>query len=202
MNQGATQHRGTIILCSVFSLIVGGMVGYFTPHPQRSAPIVVSTPPLTATSPPTATLAPIRVHVTGAVCQPAVYTLPAGSIVQGAVDAAGGPASDADLDRINLAVELRDQQQVYVPHRGETSPAPLASGGVSGGGGAAGALINVNTATAAELEKLPRIGPTMAQRILDYREANGPFATVEDIQNVPGVGPATFEGFKDLITVN
>ena len=119
--------------------------------------------------------------------------------MQDAIDVAGGPASDADLDRINLAIELRDQQQVYVPREGEThSPPPI-----SGGGGAAdtGALVNINTATAAELETLPRIGPTMAGRILEYREANGPFKAIEDIQNVQGIGLTTFEGLRDLITV-
>ncbi len=202
MGQGtARYHRGHIILYSVLSLIVGGVVGFFSPHRQPSTPIVVSTPIPTSTPLPTATPAPIRVHVSGAVRQPAVYELAPGSIVQDAVDAAGGPASDADLDCINLALELRDQQQVYVPRQGETSPPPPVSGGEPQGGGSTGLPININTATTAELETLPRIGPTMAQRIVEYREANGPFAAIEDIQNVPGIGPATFEGMKDLITV-
>jgi len=201
MDQGAARYRGYIILCSVLSLIVGGLIGYFSPHPQADTPIVFSTPLPTSTPLPSPTPSPIRVHVSGAVRQPAVYELPVGSIIQDAVNAAGGPASDADLDHINLAMELRDQQQVYVPRQGETDPPPVVSGGESGGEGAVGALVNINTATAAELETLPRIGPAMAQRILDYREANGPFATIEDIQNVPGIGPATFEGLKDMITV-
>ncbi len=200
-DQGTGQYRGYIILCSVLSLIVGGVVGYFIPRPQPSMPIVVSTPLPTPTSLPTPTLAPIRVHVSGAVHHPDVYELPPGSIVQDAVDVAGGPASDADLDRINLALELQDQQQVYVPHQGETNPPPPVSGGASDGGGSAGVLVNINTATAAELETLPRVGPVTAQRILEYREANGPFETIENIQNVPGIGPATFEGLKELITV-
>jgi competence protein ComEA len=98
-------------------------------------------------------------------------------------------------------VELRDQQQVYVPRRGETNPPPVISDGGSGGEGTTGAQVNINTATATELETLPRVGPVTAQHILEYREANGPFATIEDIQNVPGIGPATFEGFQDMITV-
>lgn len=202
MGQGtARYHRGHIILYSMLSLIVGGVVGYFGWHPQPIPPIVVSTPIPTPTLLPTPTPAPMRVHVSGAVRQPAVYELAPGSIVQDAVDAAGGPAADADLDCINLALELRDQQQVYVPRRGEMGPPPPVSGGEPDSGGPAGALININTATTAELETLPRIGPTMAQRIVEYREANGPFATIEDIQDVPGIGPATFEGLKDLIAV-
>ena len=201
MDQGIRRHKGYIIFCSALSLVVGGVVGYFTPHHQPSAPIVVSLPPPTSTPFPTPTPAPIRVYVSGAVRQPAVYELPPGSIVQDAVDMAGGPASEADLDRINLALELFDQQQVYVPFQGEVDSPPVVSGGEPGSTAPAGGLINVNTATVAELEALPRIGPTMAQRIVTYREANGPFAAIEDVQNVPGIGPATFEELEGLITV-
>ncbi len=203
MDQGVGKQRGYIILCSVLSLIVGGGVVYFTLRPQKtSTPIVVSTPLPTSTLPPTAiaTPSPIRVYVSGAVRQPAVYELPPGSIVQDAMSAAGGPATDADLDHINLALELQDQQQIYVPRHGGSNQPPSVSGGASGSGETTGAPININTATAAELEALPRVGPTMAQRIIEYREANGPFATIEEIQNVPGIGPATFEGFKDPVT--
>jgi competence protein ComEA len=201
-NQGIGKQRGYIILGSVLGLIVGGAVGYFTPHPQRtSAPIVVSTPLPTPTPSPIPTPAPIRVYVSGAVRQPAVYELFPGSIVQDAVNVAGGPAPDADLDCINLALELQDQQQVHVPRQGETNPPPSVSGGSSGSGETMGAPININTATAAELETLPRVGPTMAQRIVEYRESNGLFKTIEEIQDIQGIGPATFEGFKDMITV-
>jgi competence protein ComEA len=198
MDQGDARCRGYIILCSVLSLIVGAAIGYFVTRPQDSPPIIVSTPLPTPTPPPSPTPSPIRVHVAGAVHQPGVYRLPASSIVQDAIDVAGGPASDADLDRINLAIELRDQQQVYVPREGETSSPPPVSGGEGSRG--ADTLVNINTASQAELETLPRIGSELAERILDYREANGPFKTIEDIQSVPGIGPATFERLKDLIT--
>ncbi len=199
MDQGAAQHQGVIIICSVLSLIVGGAIGYFTPRHQASTPLVISTPFPTSTPTATPTPSPIRVHISGAVRQPAVYELSPGSIVQDAVDLAGGPAPDADLDRINLAMELRDQQQVYVPRQGETNPPPSISGG--GSGESVRGLININTATAAELETLPRIGPAIAQRIVEYREVNGPFEAIEEIQNVPGIGEKTFEGFKDMIVV-
>jgi competence protein ComEA len=201
MDQGMTRHRAVIILCSVLSLIVGGAVVYFTSHRQSSTPIIVSTPLPTSTPLHTPTPAPIRVYVSGAVQMSAVYELPPGSIVQDAVSAAGGPTSDADLDHINLAVELCDQQQVYVPRRGETNPPPPVSGGDPASSGQEETLVNINTAPAVELETLPRIGPTLAGRIVEYREANGPFETVEQIQNVPGIGPATFEGLRDLIAV-
>jgi competence protein ComEA len=199
MEQGTVRHWGYAILGVVLALIVGGVIGYFAPHPPPDTPIIVSTPLPTHTPPPSPTPSPIRVHVAGAVHQPGVYRLPANSIIQDAVDVAGGPASDADLDRINLAIELRDQQQVYVPREGETSSPPPVSGGEGSEG--TDTLVNINTATQAELETLPRIGPELAQRILDYREANGPFETIEDIQNVPGIGPGTFEGLKDMIVV-
>jgi competence protein ComEA len=204
MDQRLGKQQGYIILCSVLSLVVGGAVVYFTLRPQKTnPPIIVSTPFPTPTLSPTAsaTPAPIRVYVSGAVLQPAVYELAPGSIIQDAVKAAGGPADDADLEYINLALELRDQQRIHVPRQGESNPPPAVSGGSSGSREAAGAPININTATAAELETLPRVGPTMAQRIIKYREANGPFATIEEIQNVQGIGPATFEGFQGLIAV-
>jgi competence protein ComEA len=200
MQQGTTRYRGIIVLCSVLGLIVGGVSGYFTPHPQTPAPIAVSLPPPTSTPLPTPTLAPIRVHVAGAVRLPAVYELLPGSIVRDAVEAAGGPSPDADLDHINLALELCDQQQIYVPCQGETDPPPPVSGATQDDGGQVNTPVNINLAMATELETLPRIGPAIAQRIIEYREANGPFAAIEDIQDVPGIGPATFEGLKDLIT--
>ena len=201
MDQGITRHRAVIILCSVLSLIVGGAVVYFTSYRQSSTPVIVSTPLPTSTPPHTPTPSPIRVHVSGAVRMPAVYELPPGSIVQDAVNAAGGPTSDADLDHINLAVELCDQQQVYVPRRGEVNPPPPVSGASRAAAGQEDMLVNINTAPAAELETLPGIGPALAGRIVEYREANGPFENIEQIQNVPGIGPATFEGLRDLITV-
>jgi competence protein ComEA len=194
----AGRTRAYVILCAVVSLIVGGVIGYFSPHPQPNAStIVVSTPPPAPTSFPTSTPGPIRVHVSGAVRQPDVYELPAGCIVKDAVEAAGGPTDSADLDGINLAVELRDQQQVYVPRQGEVVPMAPASAG----GGAASGPVNINTATAAELETLPGIGPKTAEAIVEYREANGPFETIEDIMDVPGIGEGTFEKIKDRITV-
>jgi competence protein ComEA len=138
------------------------------------------------------------VYVSGAVREPDVYRLPPGSIVEDAVEAAGGATDDADLECINLAQELADQQHVHVPRAGEESPPPALSGGQAAGDHA----ININTATASELEELPGIGPVMAARIVDFREANGPFAGVEDIQDVVGIGPATFDGLKDLIAVD
>ncbi len=199
MGQEGARYRGYILLCSVFFLIVGGVLGYLTPRHQPSTPIAVYTPLPQPRLLATPTPVPIRVYVSGAVRQPDVYELPRGSIIKDAIAAAGGITSEADLDCINLAQEVQDQQQVHVPRRGEAGPP--APGASSGAGNTRTGSININTATATELETLPRIGPTMAQRIVAYREANGPFKTIEDIQDVPGIGPTTFAGIKDLITV-
>ena len=164
----------------------------------RPAPIEVITPVLSpALEPPSSpTPAPLRVYISGAVSHPDVYLLPPQSIVKDALAAAGGPTEEADLDRLNLAMELRDQQQVHVPRRGEAVPAAVPPGGASAGG-----PININTATVEELDALPGVGPAIAGRIVDYREAYGPFATIEAIMNVKGIGSATFEEIKGLITV-
>ena len=202
MEERRATHRGYVILLVVMGLVAGGVIGYFTPRAKRDdAPIAVSTPPPTPTPYPTATPPPLRVYVSGAVQNPAVYQLAPGSIVRDAVDAAGGPLSSADLTHLNLALELRDQQQVHVPREGEEAPPPAVSGRASESVGAAGGLVNINTATARELETLPGIGEVTAQRIIDYREANGPFEAIEDIQNVSGIGPKTFEALKDLVTL-
>ncbi|MDW8327435.1 MAG: ComEA family DNA-binding protein [Anaerolineales bacterium] len=173
------------------------------------------------------TPAPVRVYVLGAVRTPGVYPLARGSIVEDALKAAGGALPNADLHGLNLAQVLQDGDRVDVPEipptatpppptvtvgPGTPSPTPLPTTAAtetpapvpSRSGPSlpvAGAKININTATLAELDTLPRIGPALAQRIIDYRNANGPFRRIEDIQNVRGIGPATFERIKDLITV-
>jgi len=163
---------------------------------QQTAPIVVVPPPtLAPTLPPT--LAPLRVYVSGAVATPGVYTLPPRSLVNDALKAAGGAAADADLEKINLAQELRDQQQIHVPRKGEAAPQQP----TTGPGSPAAKKININTATLAELDTLPKIGPATAQHIIDYRAKNGPFKKIEDLKNVSGIGDATFDGLRDLITV-
>jgi len=143
---------------------------------------------------------PLVIDVSGAVSRPGVYKLPQGSRVQDALQAAGGALPEADLGTLNLAGPLDDGSLVRVPVKGESQSPPSRSGNVSIPG-ASGSLTNINTATQEELENLPGIGPTLAQRIVEYRQANGPFATIEAIQEVSGIGPGTFEKIKDLITV-
>jgi competence protein ComEA len=128
-----------------------------------------------------------------------VYTLEPDSIIKDALTAAGGPTDEADLDRINLAQALVDGQQIYVPHLGEENP-PVQVPSSQRSQPIVGSRVNINTADLTALDSLPGIGPALAQRIVDYRQANGPFARPEDITNVSGIGPATLERIQDLIT--
>ena len=146
----------------------------------------------------------VVVHVVGAVAAPGVQRLPAGARVVDAIEAAGGAAADADLARVNLAAALVDGQQVVVLRPGEAPP--LAAGAPGGGAGAAGAsaegaLVNINTASAAELDELPGVGPTTAEAIIAHRDRNGPFISVDDLLDVRGIGEAKLEQLRDRATV-
>jgi competence protein ComEA len=144
------------------------------------------------------------VYVSGAVAHPGVYALPWDSRVEQAVAAAGGGTADADLLRVNLAQRVHDEQQIYVPHKSEAVtpvlPTPVPPTPIAGTSSIPGQKVNINTASAAELEALPGIGPVLAQRIIDYRQTNGPFRTPEDMKRVKGIGDVTFERLRDLIT--
>ncbi len=174
-------------------------------------PAATATPAPPPTPLPTATPGPMRVYVSGAVARPAVYALPPGSIIDDAVRAAGGFTASADPVAINLAAPVAEGMQIYVPTLAEDAPTPppvsapvattAAEGGSRLGGVTTAGLININQATATELEMLPGIGPTMAANIVAHREANGPFATIEAIMDVPGIGEGRFAEMKDLITV-
>lgn len=139
----------------------------------------------------------LYVHVSGAVRNAGLYLLPAGSRVVDAIAAAGGFADDADRDGVNLARPLADGEQLPVPREGEVPAAPAASGG---GPDAAG-RVNLNTADAALLETLPRIGPALAERIIAWRDDNGPFTSIEDLLAVPGIGDKMLESLRDLVVV-
>ncbi len=167
--------------------------------------LVASSPPrggaITLLPPPTPE--PIQVHVVGAVFQPGVYSLPAKSRVQDAIQASGGLLPEANSQTINLAAFIQDGERVFVPFQPTSTPQDLpnrtpATGPLTPDGSQ---LININTASQSELESLPQIGPVTAGKIIEYREAHGPFSTIEEIQNVSGIGPKTFDKIKDLITV-
>ena len=152
----------------------------------------------------------IVVDVDGAVAHPGLYKLPADSRVQAALAAAGGLSPQADAHRINRAAKLHDGQKLYVLSQGESTPPLAASSGqgcegqacTSAEGGVAGSdpegqgLVNINTANATQLTQLPGVGPAIAQKIIDYRTANGPFTSVDDLTKVPGIGAAKLAQIK------
>jgi len=163
-------------------------------------------------SPPSALPSPspsapdVVVYVCGAVRSPGVVRLPSTARVADALKVAGGATSSAELSAVNLAARLADGQQIIVPRRGE---APAAGGAAaSATSGAAGstvagpaAPININTASLEELDTLDGVGPATAQKIIDYRTANGGFKTIDEIKEVSGIGDAKFAAMKDSITV-
>jgi competence protein ComEA len=156
-----------------------------------------------------ATAQELVVYVCGAVRRPGVYHPASGARVADLLAAAGGAAAKAELQAVNLAAKLIDGQQVVVPERGagglaaasaaaSGAAAPGAAGSASG---AATAPVNLNTATAEELDALPGVGPATAQKIIGYRTANGGFKSVDDLKNVAGIGDARFATLQPLVTV-
>ena len=150
----------------------------------------------------------IVVHVAGEVNKPGVYTLPNSARMIDAVTAAGGATTHADLEVINLATPLIDSSQIYVPAKGVAArptfirPQPGVNGVASATNSpSASGVVNINRASVTELDALPGVGPSTAQAIVDYRSANGPFGSVEDLLNVKGIGPAKFEAMRKLVGV-
>jgi competence protein ComEA len=182
---------------------------------DSSAPPVSSAPsgPLpTAPTPGSAGAADggLLVHVVGEVAEPGLVTVPDGARVADALEAAGGTTRKADLTAVNLARTVVDGEQLYVPKPGEQAPgaaAPGAGGPASGtggpgaSGGSTDATVDINTADAAALEALPGIGPSIAQAIVEWRAANGQFASVDELEDVPGIGPATLAEIRDSARV-
>ena len=143
------------------------------------------------------------VHVAGAVATPGLYHLPADARVADAITAAGGPAPAAEVDRLNLAAKVADGQRIAVPRRGEPETAPVETGGAgpSGSGGEPAGPVDLNSATAAQLETLPGVGPATAARIIDQRTRQGGFKAVRDLLRVPGIGERRFAELKDRVRV-
>jgi len=192
-----------VAFCILCGLLGGGLI-YLVSSPPRGVPLQL----LPLPSP-----APIQVHVAGAVIHPGVYSLPAGSRLEQAIQAAGGAASSADLQALNLAALLEDGSQLLVPTK-----APLATASINNPQVRATDLptqvsdwktptptvtfpININTATLQELDALPYIGQIRASEIIAYRQAHGPFKRIEDLLKVYGITQEVFDRIKGLITV-
>jgi competence protein ComEA len=193
-----------LIAAAVVAVLVAAMA-----QRGNSEPIAATSSLRSALPSPAGSGAPdggLLVHVTGAVHSAGLVSLGAGSRVVDAIAAAGGLTDDADPAAVNLARPVADGEQLVVPRVGEGplavggAGAPAGAGGGSGPGGGSG-VVNLNTATQAELETLPRIGPALAQRILDWRTANGRFAQPTDLLKVTGIGQKLFDGLKDQVVI-
>ena len=215
MNDSWLDRNRNVIFAFISLIAVGGGAAFFFLRPTQS-PIEIAPVQATATPVPsptaqptnTPTPAPLRVYVTGAVVNSDVYILPPGSIIKDAIQAAGGFTPDAEPERINQALELKDQQQIHVPRMGQENPPPPVQGGQDKSNPvnipetvSAGEIININTATLEQLDTLPGIGPAIAERIIEYRESTGGFNSTGEITQVSGIGEATFAKIEDLITV-
>ena len=192
------------------------VVGAEANHPSPSNPVTAASKSQQPSPPPE-----IAVHVTGAVGSPGVYRLASGARIQDALEKAGGGTDRADIHRLNLAAKIRDGQQIYVPEIPQTvlpttdqnlsSPrgvnlnlAPTATRSlplVSVPAPSDSQLINLNAATSEQLQTLPRIGPAMARRIIEYRDTYGGFSSVDDLKNVRGIGEKTLEKIRHLVVV-
>jgi competence protein ComEA len=200
--------RGAVALVGVAllaALAVAVYVWHGRPQPQAIAapPVVTGAAPTGPAASP-ASARSMVVAVSGKVRRPGVVTVPAGARVIDVLKAAGGPLPGADIGTLNLARKVADGELVTV---GVPAPAPAASGSAGAaplGGDAAGgptAPVDLNTATLAELDTLPGVGPVLAQRILDWRMEHGQFATVDQLSDVPGIGDARLAQLRDLVRV-
>ena len=167
----------------------------------QPAPIYITPPAPTETPGPTSTLRPIRVYISGAVHKPAVYELRPDAILEDVISLAGGLTEEADRVSVNLALPLEDGMHVHIPVPGDDPVVDSATIRASSEESTSPDRININTATKDELDLLPGIGPSTAQKIINYRTANGNFVSVEDLILVPGIGPAKMDQIQDLISI-
>jgi competence protein ComEA len=170
------------------------------PFANGSTSTILTTSPGSSVLPTSVAASSVVVYVTGAVRVPGVYTLGPADRVTDAIDAAGGPGSDADLGVVNLAAIVHDGERIYVPKVGETVPAVVGDPVFVDDTVAAGP-VNINSATADQLDVLPGVGPTTAVAIVAHRQQHGPFQTVEQLGDVRGIGPAKLDALRGLVTV-
>ena len=205
------------ILGSAFGVVVM-VVGVWwvvrVPPPPPEASIPFATTSVVSNTGATSTIsssANITVYVSGEVVKPGVYVLSATARVIDALQAAGGATNQADLVVVNLAAPLVDAAQVFIPRIGSTPrvtlPRPHAginlpiAGGAAGGATSTTGIVDINSATLSDLDALPGVGPSTAQAIIDYRVANGPYASVDDLLNVRGIGPSKLAAMRARVRV-
>ena len=195
--------RRQALVGAVALLLALALGGRWLMRPESSAeplpiePVVpAATSAATTAEPPTE----VVVDVVGAVVSPGLYRLEDGSRVADAVALAGGATRQANLSAVNLAALLADGTQIVIPRKGEPAPAPAAAGAAgTGSAGAPAGPIHLNTASLEELETIPGVGPVTAQRIVDFREQNGPFNSVDELDAVSGIGPKRMEQLREIV---
>ena len=202
------------------ALVLGALVLFLQGDDNAPIQVVLPTPEANdkaaSETPPDGEPETLQVYISGAVRNPGVYSLRPTDRLQQAVEAAGGASAEAQLEAINLAVRVQDEGHYHIPRLGEAPtpqfvPGPQSHRGPASGTGPlsaaatgaehCGGLTDLNSASTHELEQLPGIGPVRASGIASYREAHGPFQSIDEVQNVTGIGPVTFEGIRDLISV-
>lgn len=183
---------GAAIVVVLVALVITVVIGIVR---GASAPVETVTID-EAAAPDASPSTSLYVHVSGAVAQPGLYVLRSDARVVDAIAAAGGFAADAEESGINLARTLADGEQLVVPVVGEVPSAAADTGAAAGDG-----RVNLNTADESELDTLPRIGPAIAQRIIEWRDQHGRFTSVDDLLAVPGIGEKMLTALRDLVTV-
>lgn len=204
---------GAVLAVAVLVVVGMAFLGSASPAPRLtlpradagSAPVDGSPSGGPTSSLPVAPPVTVTVHVAGQVASPGVYAVPSGGRVADAVIAAGGTSSEADVEQLNLAARVSDGERIYVPRKGEAPPpvagtVPPSSAATSKGGGPAGP-VDLNTATAEQLEALPGVGPATSKAILAYRTSHGRFRSVTELLDVPGIGPAKLEALRPMVRV-
>jgi len=185
------------------AVVVAAVLALFLFHHPQPRPELqlprADAAPAGAGGSPSTTTGEVVVDVAGAVARPGVVRLAGPGRVIDAIAAAGGAAADADVNQVNLAAKVADGDRVYIPRRGEAPPPAPTTGGPTGPATASSGPVDLNSATPEQLDALPGVGPATAKAITDYRTRHGRFRTVDDLLSVPGIGPAKLANLKPLV---